>query len=139
MADSNAYFDLTIVTPFGVKEEFNIRHLKAPGEVGEFGVLKGHLPFITPLQIGEIELDTADGKKYWATSGGFAEVLPDRVTILAETAEAAEMIDIERAEEARQRAAQRIKEKSAKDIDYERARLSLFRAINRIKVVKHSR
>lgn len=136
MADSHEYFDLTIVTPFGVKEEFNVRHLRAPGSEGDFGVLKGHLPFMTSLKVGEIELDTAQGKKYWATSGGFAEVLGTRVTILAETAEAAEQIDSERALAAKERALQRLKGKSA-EIEFERAQMALYRSLNRLKVTEH--
>ncbi len=136
MADTKSYFNLTIVTPSGTKEEYNIRHLRAPGSEGEFGVLIGHLPFITPLQIGEIELDTEDGKKYWATSGGYIEVLPEQVTILAETAEPAEKINLDRAKSARVRALKRLEDHGS-DIDTERARISLLRSINRLKVVSH--
>jgi len=133
LADPNLNFDIAIVTPDGVREEFNVSHLRAPGSEGDFGVLANHLPFLTSLRIGEIELDTGEGKKIWATSGGFAEVLNDRVTILAETAEPAEQIDIERAEASKLRATERLKEQQL-DIDYERNRLSLYRAINRLKV-----
>ena len=136
MADSTEYFSLTIVTPSGTRQEFDVRHMRAPGTKGYFGVLCDHLPFITSLRIGEIELDTKDGKKYWATSGGFAEVLGDHVTILAETAEPAEQIDVERAESSKQRAIKRLKEDSL-DIDFERSRLALLRAINRLKIVSY--
>ncbi len=136
MADATKHFDLTIVTPHGVKEEFNIKHLKAPGIEGYFGVLHGHLPFITPLQIGEIELDTDEGKKFWATSGGYSEVLGEQVIILAETAEPAEKIDVERAKAARERALQRL-EHPEKDYDFERAQLALERALNRLKIASH--
>ena len=134
MVDTDKYFKLTIVTPFGNREEYNIRHLKAPGTDGDFGVLINHLPLITSLRIGAIELDTAEGSKYWATSGGYIEVLSDQVTILAETAEPADQIDLKRAESSLERALDRVK-KAVSDTDNERNRLSLMRAINRIKVL----
>ena len=63
MADSKDYFDLTLVTPSGTREEFNVRHIRAPGAEGYFGVLADHLPFITTIKTGEIDIDTKDGKK----------------------------------------------------------------------------
>ncbi len=133
MADGGKLLNLTIVTPHGNKKELQISHIRAPGKEGEFGVLYGHLPFITTLQVGPVYLDTAQGKQVWATSGGYIEVLPDQVTILAETAEESGRIDIERAEAARQRALGHLKDKST-DLDFERAKLALVKAINRIKI-----
>ena len=75
MADAPKTFKVTIVTPFGRQREYEVRHMRAPGSEGDFGVLAGHLPFLTALRVGEIELDTLEGKRIWATSGGFAEVL----------------------------------------------------------------
>jgi F-type H+-transporting ATPase subunit epsilon len=124
---------VTIVTPHGTRAEYNVRHLRAPGGDGDFGVLYGHLPFMTTLKMGALILDTDNGRKIWAISGGFAEVLDDHVSILAETAEAAETIDLARAESARQRALTRIQQHEH-EIDYARAKSALARAMNRIHV-----
>ena len=137
MADVSDHIKVTIVTPFGISEEYNVRHLFAPGTEGYFGVLPGHLPFLTTLRVGEIRFDTDQGAKLWATSGGFAEVLSDHVTILAQTAEPAGQIDLDRAEAAKKRALARLSE-GKPDVDTERARIALARAINRINLVTAS-
>jgi len=129
---------VTIVTPAGTRDEYNVKHIRAPGSEGDFGVLPGHLPLMTSLRIGAIYLDTVQGQQVWSTSGGYVEVLGNCVTILAETAEKVDKIELERAEAARDRALGRISEK-ATDLDIARARLALNRAINRIKTVKESR
>jgi len=136
LADSNEYFDMTIVTPSGTREEFNIRHMRAPGAEGYFGVLADHLPFITTIKTGEIEIDTKEGQKFWATSGGFVEVLGSRVIVLAETAEPAEQIDLERAKAARERASKRLQEKTD-GLDVLRCQLALSRALNRLRVASY--
>ena len=138
MADSTEYFDLTIVTPDGTRDEFNVRHLLAPGTEGYFGVLRNHLPFITAIRTGEIEIDSADGKKLWAVSGGFVEVLGNRVIILAETAEPADQIDVERAKAALARAERRLKEK-ASGTDLQRCQSALQRSLNRLKIASNTR
>ncbi len=127
-------FGVTIVTPQGTRAEYNVRHLRAPGVDGDFGVLHGHAPFMTALRIGAIILDTDQGKHIWATSGGFAEVLGDRVTILAETAERADQIDTERAEASKRRALERLAQRGAEEMDLNRANAALARAINRMHV-----
>ncbi len=137
MADRTKSFTVTVVTPFGTQEEFNVTHLRAPGSEGDFGVLPGHLPFMTMLRIGRLTLDTTDGLVNWATSGGYAEVLGDKVTILAETAERSDRIDPERAKESQRRALERLSEKAG-DVDIERARIALARALNRIAVGSHT-
>jgi len=134
LSDTAVTFAATIVTPSGTQEEYNIRHLRAPGSAGDFGVLAGHLPLMTGLRIGAIYLDTDKGRITWATAGGYIEVLSDHVTILAENAERADEIDRERAEAARDRALGRLSVKEA-DLDIKRARLALARALNRLKVV----
>jgi len=136
LADSKDYFDLTLVTPSGTREEFNVRHMRAPGAEGYFGVLADHLPFITTIKTGEIDVDTKDGKKFWATSGGFVEVLGSRVIILAETAELAEQIDLQRAEASRERATKRLRE-NPEGLDVLRCQLALTRAINRLRVASY--
>jgi len=125
---------ITIVTPDGRRAEFQARHFRAPGIEGDFGVLPGHIPFMTALRIGPLVIEGPSGKQIWATSGGFAEVLADRITILAETAERSDQIDVARAEAARKRALDRLAHRSAEEIDLLRANASLTRAINRLRV-----
>jgi len=126
-------FKVEVVTPNGVVFSQNAVSLKAPGAEGMFGVLANHAPFITALTIGAVEI--FDGEKTYclAASGGFTEVLPDKTTILAETAEIRDKIDLTRAEAAAGRARSRLESKSF-DIDVERAQLALRRALNRIDV-----
>ena len=131
-------FPVTIVTPGGTRAEFMARQVRAPGSEGDFGVLIGHAPFMTTLRIGAIILDGEHSKQIWATSGGFAEVLPDRVTILAETAERSDQIDVVRAEAARKRALERLAHRDSGDLDVLRANAALTRAINRQRVANPS-
>ena len=130
MADT---FTLEITSPFGLVYTGDVNHVRAPGVEGSFGVLPGHTPFMSPLQIGEIIAEMGGKTTVFATSGGLAEVHGDKVVILAETAEEKNMIDVTRAEEAATRARKRIDEK-APEIDVERAHLALARALNRIRI-----
>jgi F-type H+-transporting ATPase subunit epsilon len=128
---------LEVVTPEKaiVSEEAQI--VMAPGELGEFGVLAGHTPFMTSLKLGSVRYDDAGGtERYVFVSGGFAEALPDRVTILADSAERRQDIDIERAKAAQQRAEARLAKEEAADIDFVRARAALMRAIHRIRLAE---
>ncbi len=128
---------LEIVTPSKavVKDEAQI--VMAPGSLGEFGVLSGHTPFMTSLKVGAVKYVDASGKdKFVFVNGGFAEALPDRVTILAESAERKEDIDVARAKAALERAQKRLESKSNPDIDFERARAALERAIHRIRLAE---
>lgn len=133
MVETSGNISVTIVTPSGTQVEFDVQHLRAPGSEGEFGVLHGHLPFMTALKIGKLRLDTEEGQQIWATSGGYIEVLGNQVIILAETAEKSDQIDLERAEAAKERALGRLSDKSS-DLDIKRATLALARAFNRIKI-----
>jgi F-type H+-transporting ATPase subunit epsilon len=112
---------LEVVTPEKnvVSEEAQI--VAAPGTLGEFGVLRGHTPYMTTLKSGTIRYTDAGGsEKHVFVSGGFAEALPDKVTILAESAERRSDIDLERARAALERAQKRLAEERAKDdIDYD--------------------
>ncbi len=126
-------FDFEIVTPFRRVYTGKVKSVVAPGFEGYFGVLARHAPFVSSIKIGEIKVDTGEEVLYFATSGGFAEVLPRKVTILAETAEEAAEIDLARAEAARERAQKRLSE-GRKNWDVERAQAALARALNRIKV-----
>lgn len=129
---------LEIVTPekYVVSEEAQI--VMAPGTLGEFGVLSGHTPFLTSLQVGKVRYkDTSGVEQSVFVSGGFAEALPDRVTILAESAERGHEIDYERAKAAYERAEQRVSAAASKeDIDMARARAAMNRALVRIKIVE---
>lgn len=129
---------LEVVTPEKtvVSEEAQI--VASPGTLGEFGVLSGHTPFMTTLKTGVIRYTDAQGtERYVFVSGGFAEALPDKVTVLAESAERRLDIDIERAKASRERAEKRLAEdRSLEDIDFARARGALERAIVRISLVE---
>ena len=111
--------------------------LTAPGGDGYFGVLHGHAPLVSTLQVGEVTLIPADTNTplLLAVSSGFVEVTPDRVVILADTAELAEEIDVARASQARERAEARLREHT-EDVDFDRAAGSLARAINRMRVAE---
>src|ERR671935_1369808 len=115
--------DLQIVTPDRLLVHEQVDEVEIPGAEGYFGVLPGHTPLLAALAVGELWYRKGQEKTFLSIAYGFAEVLPDRVTILARLAEKAEEIDIERAEAARRRAEERLSQKSP--VDYERARISL--------------
>src|SRR5688572_14582060 len=100
--------DLQIVTPDRLLVHEQVDEVQIPGSEGYFGVLPGHTPLLASLAVGELWFRKGQDKTYLSIAFGFAEVLPDRVTILARVAERAEDIDIERAESARQRAEERV-------------------------------
>jgi F-type H+-transporting ATPase subunit epsilon len=103
--------------------------------MGEFGVLIGHTPFMTSLSTGAVHYRDEKGKdQYVFVSGGFAEALPDKVTVLAQSAEKSEEIDLERAKDAMARAEKRLADRSSEDIDFVRARAALERSLVRIKL-----
>ncbi len=127
---------LEVVTPAKsvVSEEAGI--VVAPGILGEFGVLPGHTPFLTTLKTGSIRYTDAGGKENFVfVSGGFAEALPDKVTVLAESAEKQTDIDAERARSALSRAEQRLAERGKDDVDFVRAKAALDRALARMKLI----
>jgi F-type H+-transporting ATPase subunit epsilon len=131
------HIDLQIVTPDRLLVQEQVDEVQVPGAEGYFGVLPGHTPFLATLGIGELWYRKGQEKTFLAITGGFAEVLPDRVTILARVAERAEDIDPERADVARSRAEKRLSEPRA-DVDYERARAALARAVIRLQVAGHA-
>ena len=128
---------LEVVTPEKIVISEEAQIVAAPGSLGEFGVLSGHTPFLTTLKTGIIRYTDANGKEHHVfVSGGFAEALPDKVTVLAESAERRSDIDLERAKEALERAEKRLAEDRAKkEIDFARARGALERATVRIRLV----
>jgi len=89
---------LSIVTPHGAVFEDDVQGVVLPGSEGDFGVLPGHTPFLAALGVGEVSYRADGARHYLACFGGFCEVLPDRVTVLADVGERAEDIDLERAE-----------------------------------------
>ncbi|MBL7179365.1 MAG: F0F1 ATP synthase subunit epsilon [Pseudomonadota bacterium] len=128
---------LEVVTPekYVVDEEVQIA--VAPGVLGEFGVLIGHTPFLTTLKTGVIRYtDIKGNERFVFVSGGFAEALPDKVTVLAESAERRRDIDIDRAKASMARAQERLVREKDEDIDFMRAQAALQRAIQRIKVAE---
>lgn len=127
------HIDLQIVTPDRLIVHEQVDEVQIPGSEGYFGVLPGHTPLLATLAVGEMWYRKGQEKTFLAIAGGFAEVLPDRVTLLATLAERAEEIDVSRAESAKQRAQQRLAQPRA-DVDYERARLALQKSIIRLQV-----
>ena len=132
---------LEIVTPEKQIVNEDAQIVMSPGTMGEFGVLINHTPFMTSLKVGTIKYRDADGKERAVfVSGGFAEALPDKVTILAETAERRSDIDLERARAALERAQKRLADERAKDeLDYTRLRAALERALQRIRLAESRR
>jgi len=122
---------LEIVTPDRVVLSEDVEYVGVPGVMGQFGVLKNHIPFLSALSIGSLYYKKDGETKYVFVAGGFAEVDGDSITILAEAAERAEEIDIERARKAKERAEKRLQEQR-ENIDYARAKAALMRAIQRI-------
>ena len=136
MAEGWGRIQLEVVTPERRVLSTEADELTAPGALGYFGVLPGHTPFLTTLGMGELGYRIGNRWEYLAITWGYAEVLPNNVTILAETAEMAEEIDVERAERAKRRAEERLREWSTTgaEIDFERASTALQRAFIRLQV-----
>ena len=127
------HLDLQIVTPDRLIVSEQVDEVQIPGTEGYLGVLPGHTPLLTALAIGEMWYRKGQEKTHLSIAGGFAEVVPDRVTLLATIAERPEEIDVARAEAAKQRAEQRLSQPRS-DVDYERARLALQKSIIRLQV-----
>jgi F-type H+-transporting ATPase subunit epsilon len=111
----------------------------APGIEGELGILPRHAPLLTALTYGELRVKRGDEEDSFAIGGGFIEVQPDQVTVLADAAERADEIDLERAEAARRRAEDKIEDAARTDIDFARADAALRRSLIRIKVAEARR
>lgn len=129
-------FRLEIVTPYGLVVNSKVEEAYIPGSQGDFGVLPGHAPFLTSLRIGELHYRREREIHFLAMNRGFAEVTPTKTTILADTAEPAEEIDIERAKSAKTRAEERVRTLSKDDPDYPQAMEALERAKVRIRVAE---
>jgi F-type H+-transporting ATPase subunit epsilon len=127
-------FKLQIITPGRVVFQDEASSVSAPGTQGGFQILYNHAPFISTIEIGEIKVRNKNGNDLvYATGGGFVEVKENNVLVLAESAELAGEIDVPRAKAANARAMQRLQSKDP-GIDIERARLSMMRSLNRLRV-----
>jgi F-type H+-transporting ATPase subunit epsilon len=129
---------LEIVTPDRSVVHEQVDEVEIPGDDGYFGVLPGHTPLLAMLHVGELWYRRGSEKVYVSIAFGFAEVLPDRVTVLAQLAEKADEIDIARAEAARRRAEELIA-KPVPEMDYERARIALMKSLIRLQVATRAR
>ena len=132
----NRSFHVEIRTPEQLVYEGDVTSIRAPGIEGNFEILAEHLPFLTALDLGEIRIRESEVPQVMAISGGVFEVLRTGVTALVETAEWASEIDVERAENARDRAESQL-EANAPDLNRPRAEAALARAQNRIKVANN--
>jgi F-type H+-transporting ATPase subunit epsilon len=130
---------LEFVTPERAIAHDDVDEVELPGLEGYIGVLPGHAPLLAALKTGEMWYRKGGEKKFAFIAGGFAEVVADRVSILAQVAERAEEIDLARAEAAKRRAEERLARPGVVDMDFERARIALLRAITRLQVSRHTR
>ena len=127
-------FQLDIITPTNVISEGQVEYLRAPSTEGLFGIMGGHAVATILMEIGEIKV-TKDGKEYYyATNGGFADIRPESVMLLVETAEKVSDIDKDRAENAMKRAKDRFQDN---ETDLKRATDAIVRARNRLKIAGH--
>lgn len=138
---SPAHLTLEIVTPDRALVHEDVDEVQLPATEGYVGILPGHTPLLTGLQVGQFWYRKGTEKFYLSVASGFAEVLPDRVRLLALVAERAEEIDVSRAEERKRKAEESLQaaRSGAADIDLERARVSLMKAMVRIQVATKAR
>ena len=129
---------LEIVTPDRALTAEQVDEVQLPGSEGYFGVLPGHTPLLATLQVGELWYRVGQDTHYVAIAFGFVEVLPDRVTVLAQVAEKAQEIDVARAEAAKKRAEDRVA-RPPTDMDFERARIALMKSLIRLQVASRAR
>ena len=134
---------LEIVTPDRALLREEVDEVVVPGSQGEFGVLPGHTPLLSTLKIGELWYRHGQEKHYLAIAFGFVEVLPDRVTVLAQVGERAQEIDVQHAERAKQHAEQQLAQKQPHltqiDFDIERARIALMKSLLQLQIASQTR
>ena len=133
-----AHLQLQIVSADRLLVNEQVDEVEIPGSEGYLGVLPGHTPLLATLQVGELWYRQGQEKHYLAIAFGFVEVQPDGVTILAQVAEPAQEIDPARAEAARKRAEERLS-KPTTDMDFERARIAMLKALVRLQVASRAR
>jgi len=131
-------FQLQIVCPDRDLVNEQVDEVEIPGTEGYFGVLTGHTPLLASLGVGQLWYRKGQEMHYVSIAFGFAEVQPDRVTILAQTSERADEIDAARAEAAKKRAEQRFARPTT-DMDFERARIALLKSLVRLQVATRAR
>jgi F-type H+-transporting ATPase subunit epsilon len=132
-----AVLQLEVVTPEKVLVSREVDTVVAPGTEGEFGILPGHIPFLSGILPGELRYEAEGKREFLAVTEGFSEVSDDRVSVLVDSAERATDIDLERAQNALERARERLaRERGADDVDFLRAEAALRRALIRIKVAE---
>jgi F-type H+-transporting ATPase subunit epsilon len=127
---------LEIVTPERLAYSEEVDSVVCPGVEGELGVLPHHAPLLTTLGLGELRIRRGGEEEFFAIAGGFLQVRPDKVVVMAETADMAAEIDVEKAEEARREAERALSEGFEEPADLARARASLQRALIRIRVAE---
>ncbi|KAF0159371.1 MAG: F-type H+-transporting ATPase subunit epsilon [Syntrophaceae bacterium] len=125
---------LEVVTPEKMVFSGKVDEVTIPGTEGDFGVLRGHEPFLTFVDIGELYYLASGKKTYYAVNTGYAEVTGGKVTVLIETAERADAIDKDRANKAKEKATASLSQITKEHNDYEKIHLALTRAINRISI-----
>ena len=133
-----AHLQLQIVSADRSLVNEQVDEVQIPGADGYLGILPGHTPLLTTLQVGTLWYRQGHEKHYLAIAFGFAEVQPDRVTVLAMFAEKADEIDLARAEAAKKRAEERLA-KPTIDMDFERARIAMLKALIRLQVASRAR
>jgi len=133
-----SHLQLQIVSADRLLVNEPVDEVQIPGSEGYLGVLPGHTPLLATLQVGELWYRQGQEKHYLSIAFGFVEIQPDRVTILAQIAEPAAEIDAARAEDARKRAEERLS-RPAPDVDFERARIALLKALVRLQVASRAR
>ncbi len=130
---------LEIVTPERLAYEDDVDSVVCPGSEGELGILPHHAPLLSNLGVGELRIRKGGTEEFFAIAGGFLQVLPDKVVVMAETADMASDIDLESAETARREAERALAEGFEEPADLARARASLQRALLRIRVAERRR
>ena len=133
-----AHIQLQIVSADRSLVNERVDEVEIPGSDGYFGVLPGHTPLLALLGVGELWYRQGQEKHYLSIAFGFAEVQPDKVTILAQVSEKADEVDIARAEAAKKRAEERLAS-PAMEMDFERARISLLKSLIRLQVASRAR
>jgi F-type H+-transporting ATPase subunit epsilon len=125
---------LEIVTPERMAFTGIVEEVTIPGTEGEFGVLRGHAPLLSSVDVGELSFTRDHKKTHYAVNTGYAEVTASKVTVLVETAERSDQIDLERARRAKQKAEELMGKLPREDTEFEKIRLALLRAITRINI-----
>ena len=131
-----AELNLEIITPEKAVFKDQIESVTIPGAIGSFQILRDHAPLISSFEIGLIKIKKKSTDSYYTTAGGTVEVNDNKVLILADSIEKVDEISVDRAEQSKNRAEERLKRKNEADVDEARAKAALDRALNRLNAVK---